>query len=68
MEGFKTNISLHICIITGVNGVELRKPNFHLKFLRIWVWIRQRQFGVLLCHSRTLKGASGNAVDVSQKC
>jgi len=52
-EGSKTNISRHICIITGFIAVELRKQNIHKQFLRIWVWIRKRTVWAYLCAIRT---------------
>jgi hypothetical protein len=48
-ERSKTNISRHICIITGVIRFELRKRNFHLKFLCIWVWIGKRSVWPYFC-------------------
>ena len=60
MEDSKTNISRHICIITDVKAVVIRKRTFHNKFLRIRVGIRKRRAWAIFV--RTLRGAAGNVV------
>ena len=49
MKGFKTNINRHICFITGVIAVEIRKRNFHETFQHIRIGIRKRTAWAYFC-------------------